>query len=304
MTRILVSGLINIETTLRIDGFPLAYNPVNYPFWGVQSRVSGVGYNLARALTTLGDEVRLLSIIGQDAMGRLVLDSLQTDGIRQEGVLALLEQTSQSVILYEQGGRRQIHCDLKNIQETAYPLQIFNQQVAGCDWLALCNINFSRPLLARAQELGKPIATDVHAIASLDAPYEQDFLQAASLLFMSHENLPIAPGEWIQAIWQRFGTPLVVIGLGAQGAMLGMRESGQIHHVPAVNVRPVVNTIGAGDALYSSFLHCFALGNDPLTALRKAVVFAAYKIGVASAADGFLSRGELENLARKVYGRS
>ena len=48
--RVLVSGLINLETTLRVNGFPIDYNPVNYPFLGVQSRVSGVGYNLAKAL--------------------------------------------------------------------------------------------------------------------------------------------------------------------------------------------------------------------------------------------------------------
>jgi len=47
MPNILVSGLINIETTLRVDGFPIAYNPVNYPFFGVNSSVSGVGYNIA-----------------------------------------------------------------------------------------------------------------------------------------------------------------------------------------------------------------------------------------------------------------
>jgi len=44
--RILVTGLINIETTLRIEPFPLAYNPVNYPFFAIDSTVSGVGYNI------------------------------------------------------------------------------------------------------------------------------------------------------------------------------------------------------------------------------------------------------------------
>ena len=66
MSNILVSGLINIETTLKVDGFPIAYEPVRYPFWGVRSTVSGVGYNIAKALTTLGDSVRLLSLIGRD----------------------------------------------------------------------------------------------------------------------------------------------------------------------------------------------------------------------------------------------
>jgi ribokinase len=44
--RILVSGLINLETTLRVEQFPLAYEPVRFPFFGVQTAVAGVGYNL------------------------------------------------------------------------------------------------------------------------------------------------------------------------------------------------------------------------------------------------------------------
>ena len=45
MTRVLVSGLINIETTLQVEGFPIPYFQVHYPFYGVNSSVSGVGYN-------------------------------------------------------------------------------------------------------------------------------------------------------------------------------------------------------------------------------------------------------------------
>ncbi len=32
MKHILVSGLINIETTLRVDSFPLRYEPVRFGF--------------------------------------------------------------------------------------------------------------------------------------------------------------------------------------------------------------------------------------------------------------------------------
>ncbi len=65
MAHILVSGLINLETTLRIERFPLDYFPVTYPFFGVRSTVSGVGYNIARALTALGDTTALVSLTGR-----------------------------------------------------------------------------------------------------------------------------------------------------------------------------------------------------------------------------------------------
>jgi len=49
MSTIFISGLINIETTVQVEGFPIEYSPVRYPFFGVRSTVSGVGYNVAKA---------------------------------------------------------------------------------------------------------------------------------------------------------------------------------------------------------------------------------------------------------------
>ena len=81
MARIIVAGLINVETTLRIDEFPLHYQPQNFPFFGIRATVSGVGYNVARALTTLGHDVALLSLIGEDLTANLVRTTLAGDGI-------------------------------------------------------------------------------------------------------------------------------------------------------------------------------------------------------------------------------
>ncbi len=300
MARILISGLINIETTLRVEGFPIHYNPVNYPFFGVNSRVSGVGYNLARALTVLGDEVRFLSLIGADPAGQLVRTALANDCIDDQGVLSSLPATAQSVILYDPQGQRQIYVDLKDIQDQHYPDRLYQESAAGCDWLALCNINFSRPMLAQARQAGKYVATDVHAIGDLEDPYNRDFMQAAQVLFMSDEHLPVAPQEWAPRIWDRFGTEVVVIGMGGQGALLAVRRDRALQHFPAVFTRPVVNSIGAGDALFSAFLHVYAQTGDPYLSLRKAMIFASYKIGVASAAEGFLDERGLEEWTVKL----
>lgn len=214
MAKVLVAGLINFETTLRVDGFPLPYLPVSFPFWGVNSTVSGVGYNLGKALTLLGDDARFLSLIGQDGLGQLVLQALAADGIPAQGVLPALAQTPQSVILYDGKGQRAIHVDLKDIQEQTYPWPHFEAALEGCDLAVLCNINFARPFLAAAQARGIPIATDVHTIADLDDAYNRDFMAAADILFMSDEQLPVAPEAWARRILQRYGPKIVVIGLG------------------------------------------------------------------------------------------
>ena len=252
MCRILVSGLINIETTLQVEDFPIDYEPVRFPFFGIQSSVSGVGYNVAKALTVLGNDVRFLSLIGGDMAGSLVLESLTVDGISTERVITALRQTPQSVILYDRTGRRAINTDLKDIQDAAYPADRFDEAIKGVGVAALCNINFSRPFLACAQALGVPVATDVHTITDLDDSYNRDFMAAASILFMSDESLPCAAEAWVRRIWDRYGAEVVVVGLGAEGALLGVRRDRFLERLPAVQTRPFVNTIGAGDALFLS----------------------------------------------------
>jgi len=297
---ILVSGLINIETTLRVDAFPIGYAAVRYPFFGVNSTVSGVGYNVAKALTTLGDPVRFLSLIGRDLAGKLVHESLAADGIPQEFVVEGLAHTAQSVILYDPSGRRMIHTDLKDIQEQVYPEALFDRALAGCALAMLCNINFSRPFLARARQAGIPVATDVHTIADLEDEYNHDFMAAADILFMSDERLPCSPEAWARRVLDRYSAGIVVVGLGAQGALLAVRRDTFLGRFPAVHTREVVNTIGAGDALFSSFVHVYRRSGDPYQALRKALVFASYKIGAAGAADGFLDETALDRLCAET----
>ena len=300
MGKVFIAGLINIETTLQVDTFPIPYFPVRYPFYGVNSSVSGVGYNIAKALTILGDEVYFASLIGQDLAGDTVRQSLLNDGIANGLILSNLQTTAQSVILYDGEGQRQIHTDLKDIQERTFPLELARKALVGCDLAVLCDINFARPLLVLAGELGIPIATDAHTLGGLDDAYHQDFLQVAHIVFISDEKLSEPPEIFAKQMIDRFGTQIVVIGLGSRGALLSIKGNDTVTHFPTVKTRPIVNTIGAGDALFSCFVHEYVRHGNPGIALARAMVFASYKIGSVGAADGFLTDNELDEWVCKV----
>ena len=300
MTRILISGLINIETTLRIDQFPIPYFPVAYPFNGVNTTISGVGFNIAKALHKLNNTITLASLIGSDAFGTLIPAELIKIGMTPDYLRKIPGQNPQSVILYDANGNRQIHVDLKNIQDLQYPAQDFEQALTNNDFIVLCNINFSRPFLEISKNAGKMIATDVHTIQDLNDPYNNDFMRAADILFLSHEKLPVSPQEIIQDIWQQFQTKICVIGMGKSGTLLAFKPDKFIGHYPSIITRPIINTIGAGDALFSAFIDCFAKTSDPYLAIQKAILFASYKIGGTGAAEGFLSEQELNDLSKKI----
>ena len=301
MSDILVSGLINIETTLRIDSFPVPYFPVTYPFFGINSTVSAVGYNVAKALTVLGNKVNFLSVTGRDLAGEVVRKTLTGDNISGAYVLQSIEKTAQSVILFDRDGKRQIHVDLKDIQEYIYPEEIFFEAIKDCSLAVLCNINFSRPFLRKAKEMNKVIATDVHVISNLYDGYNQDFMRYADILFMSDEGLPCHPVEWVKELLNVYGTEIIAVGLGREGVLLSVKRDNFIERIPAVYTRDVVNTIGAGDAVFSSFVHFYNKTGDPYEAIKKAVVFASYKIGCHGAADGFLDEHTLNELCSDIY---
>ena len=294
MKNILISGLVNTETTCRVRQFPINYYPIDYPFFGVSTAVSGVAYNLARALTTLGDRVKLLSMTGEDFAARYIREELAGMGIDSASLKPCLSQTPSSVVLYDETGRRQIYCDLKDIQEASYGFA--QEDVAPVDIVAACNINFNRPLLGLAKEMGKTIATDVHVLRDIYDDYNRDFLEAADILFLSDEGAGEDHYGFIWALEEAYRTPIIVMGRGAKGALMYLREEGRFVELPAAHVGDVVNTVGAGDALFSSFLHFYAGGHHPVEALRRAQVFAAAKIRVSGASRGFVTEEEVEEM--------
>ena len=292
MAKIIVAGLANIETTHKVAGFPIAYEPVQRLSFGLRSSVAGIGYNICKALKTLGNEVDFLSMLGADFNGEIIRAELKRQRISDEHVLSILRESPQASIFYEEGGKRMVFTDRKDAESVTYPLEKFHAENA--DLAILVNLKFTRPMLQKAKEVGLPIAVDVQVVRGLDDENSRASMEYADILFMSDEGLPISPEDWIRAVWERYGTSIVGIGLGSKGALLGVRADNAIVHVPAKTLRPVVNTIGAGDALFSAFVHGYLESKTPYLAMQKAVLFAGYKIGETGAAEGFMSARQLD----------
>jgi sugar/nucleoside kinase (ribokinase family) len=296
MNKIVVAGLVNIETTVKIDSFPIEYRPIDFPFFGIQSQASGVGLNIGKALITLGDEVRFLSMIGKDPSGIIVKNALKDYGIDTSYILENISSTPQSVVLYDDIGRRKIYCDLKEIQNCSYDEDIFRKAIDDSSMVCLCNINFSRKLLRIANDNNKLIATDVQVLGDIYDSYNADFMKYANILFLSNENINGPVEDFVKILIKEYDNDIIVVGLGSEGTLLYVKKDNYMNRYKAVKTREIVNTIGAGDALFSSFIHFYSKDGNPYEAIKKSIVFASYKIGVASAADGFLTEKELERL--------
>jgi ribokinase len=295
MNNILVSGLTNIETTIKVDKFPIEYSPVEYKFYGLNSSISGVGYNIVKALKTLGDSPIFFSIIGNDIYKEIIFNDLEKDKINSNFVLPLLEKTVQSGILYEEN-KRKIILDLKNIQEIKYPIDILENIIDKIDIGILCNINFSRDFLKVLKDNGKTIATDVHVLSDINDNYNNDYIKYSDILFLSNENIIGNENDMIVQLSQKYNHKIIVVTMGKNGLLIYVKGKNEIKHFNAIKTREVVNTIGAGDALFSCFIHYYHKTKDPYYSIQLAALFASYKIGENGGAKGFLTEKELLKL--------
>jgi len=300
MSNFFISGIINIETTVGINEFPIYYSPIEYRFNhnnGVSSSVSGVGYNVSKALSTLGDDVYLHSIIGSDISKYAIKELLRQNNINYDGVLEILNETPKSLVLFDSKGTRKIILDLKDAQETIYPLDRANLKKYDC--AILTNINFSRYFFEYFKFNHIKIATDVHVQNNVYDDYNRDFMSYADILFASNENIQGREDEFIWQLVSNYNNEIIVIGMGAKGCKIYERETGKVTFIPAVNIRPVVNTVGAGDALFSAFVHFYIKGFSAIEAIELATYFASYKIGEYGGSSGFISEKELLSIQVK-----
>ena len=294
MKKILVSGLINTETTIKIKQFPIEYFPIDYPFFGVNTRVSGVAYNLAKALKTLGDEVRFVSMTGDDFSAKYIREELTNIDVSTEYVQTILKETPSSAVLYDDSGKRQIYCDLKDVQDQN--LDCGKELYEDCDIVIACNTNFNRELLKKAKADNKIIVTDVHVLGDIYDEYNRDFMQYSNILFLSDENINGDYKDFIMSLENAYGNDVIVLGRGDKGALMYVKAEKRFYEFPAVSVGNVVNTVGAGDALCSSFVHFYAKGLKADEALMRAQIFASYKIGFDGASEGFATEEKVEEL--------
>lgn len=301
MKHILISGLVNTETTVKVRKFPIPYYPIDYPFFGVNTAVSGVAYNIACAMNILGDNVSLLSLTGVDFPAEYIRSEIRAAGLDTAYLKSGLKETPSSVVLYDEAGNRQIYCDLKDIQEAAYD---FPENICeNVDLVVACNTNFNRKLLPLAKAAGTPIATDVHVLADIWDDYNRDFMRYADLLFLSDEGIGDDYRGFLLELARVYGTAIIVLGRGSKGAAMYVKEQDHIFELPAFSAGSVVNTVGAGDALFSGFVHYYAKGLNPLECLARAQWFAAAKIRVSGASRGFVTEEDLEKLMQSSMWR-
>jgi sugar/nucleoside kinase (ribokinase family) len=268
---VVVVGNAGIDTNVHLAA-PLALDRETDYTQNLDGVGQAGGFS-ARGFGRLGHHVAFLGYVGDDALGRLVVDELAADGVDMSYVSIDPAGTNRSVNLIPPSGGRHSFFDGKSHMTLQPDLERWRPVFAGAKLAHFSIPHWARHLLPIASHAGAVVSVDLQDIADVDDPYRRDFIEAADVLFVSTVNLT-DPRRALDAL-HRQGR-LTVCGRGAQGCAV-RDDDGYREYAPVNTPRPVIDSTGAGDSLAVGLLSSYVLDRRRLVeAVHRGQIAAAW----------------------------
>ncbi|MCR5517855.1 MAG: carbohydrate kinase family protein [Lachnospiraceae bacterium] len=302
MSKIVVAGITQIETIVKVDKIPLEYEPLRSQKNSIFTAIGGDAYNAALALKYLGDDVELFSAVGIDLNPNMLNPPNHKVEVSTQYVVPVMQSTPTSVILFDKERHEQIYEDIKDLRDVSFDMSMVLPIVADSDIVLLSNANFCRPFIEIAQNLKKRIVVNIHNFLRDKEIYNKDFLKAANILYFSDDTIPEDPYEFIKSIEKEYETEIIILGQGTAGLIIYDRVKDTTIHYNIVKTNEVVNTSGAGNALLACFLHFYSQTGDSTFSIKNAMLFASYKIGFIGTSNGFMTSDEVSCWHKLIWG--
>jgi ribokinase len=302
MGRFVVAGVIQIETIVKVDKIPIEYSPVTSVPDTIFTSAGGDAFNETLALSWLGDKAELLSVVGRSLDFGILNPPDREVTINTDYVLPVIDSTPTQVVLYDRERKEQIFEDIKSLRDAEYRMSMVPPMVAACDMVVLSNANFCRPFIQVAKDFGKKIAVNIHTYNPEKEKYNVDFLENANILYFSDDTIETDPFDFVRGIADKYNTDIIILGQGSKGLILYDKNRDINLHYDTVKTNEVVNTTGAGNALFACFLHYYQETGDSTLAIKNAMLFASYKIGYMGTSIGFMTVEQLEQWRSLIWG--
>lgn len=254
--------------------------------------LGGAPFNVAWHLQAFGDSPRLISRVGEDALGKKILTTMETWGMSLEGI---------QIDPDHQTGR----VDVKFIhQEPHYTItpdsaydfidadtidRKFEGGILYHGTLGLRNEVSRNALSALTQSPGLSIFLDVN----LRAPWWEkeavySWIKKARWVKLNEEelrSLGFVSSDIRKAMADmqtEFGVEQLILTRGKEGATVRTKEGAYYHHTPE-SVAHITDTVGAGDAFSAMYIHGVRSGWSIPDTLCIAQHFAGKVLGIRGA---------------------
>ncbi len=301
MSRFIVAGITQLETIVKVKELPIQYVPYTGERDTIYIAAGGDAFNESLALKWLGDDVEFMSVVGQNENLSIFNPSDREVTLPLEYILPILEETPMEVLLYDVRRKKQHFEDLKDIRDAKYDMSLVQPLIPKCDMVVLSNVNFCRPFIEAALSSGKKLAVKIHSFTREKEIYNEDFLHSAHILYFNDDSIDEEPYSFITDMREKYDPEIIILGQGAQGVIIFDKMKEFTVHYDAVKSSHIVNTAGAGNALFACFLHYYQKTGDSKAAIHKALLFAANKIGYMGTSNGFMTEEQLEHWEKLIW---
>jgi sugar/nucleoside kinase (ribokinase family) len=243
----------------------------------VMSAPGGSAANFAVWTARLGVPVRFGGRVGNDMLGRALVDDMRREGVqphvalddeRPTAVLVLLAEGSQRHMMVPRGANHYLS-----------PQDLPAGLIRTAGWLHVTGYSFfweattesALHALAVAREAGIPISFDPSSAGFIKRHGLTVPTGVQVLMPNRDEALALTGAATPEEAALQLGAevPLVAVKLGPEGAVIC--QEGRLTHVPTAPLDgPVLDTTGAGDAWGATFITLLRRGWAPTTAAEAA----------------------------------
>lgn len=286
---IVVVGSSNIDFAARVAKLPQPGQTVLSK--GYISGPGGKGCNQALAVARLGVQPIFISKIGDDALGRQLIESLASDGMDTNHlIIADAAQTGMALISIDESAENMITVvGGANMTMTRADLHEKQDHLRNCDYLLL---QLECPVVA--VDCAIKYAREGNAKVILDPAPVQDHMVMRDLLALTHivtpnnsecraitgiDPIDIESAVKAAAILHEMGPETVIIKMGSKGAYYS--SGGETGMIPSFTV-DAIDTVAAGDC-FNAGLAVALHGGQPLP---DAVRFACATGALATTRNG------------------
>jgi 2-dehydro-3-deoxygluconokinase len=275
----------------------------------------GDAANVAVMAARLGARASLITRLGEDVAGRLLLGFWESVGVDTSAVEIVAEEATGLYVneRLPDGGHRFSYHRAGSAASELTPANLERVPVEELDALHVSGITLAisesaaataELAVERARAAGVPVSFSVNYRAALDPDHDRlaATARAADFLFVSDDDGESLFGtrdrdELLRAIGRRDGE--TILTRGGEPAWVGTAAGAAEVVPPRVEV---VDTAGAGDALTGAYVVARLAGAAPREALGRGVAAASLSCERSGCARGYPSAAEVEAAWSRVAG--
>jgi sulfofructose kinase len=290
---VLCVGAAVLDTLFRVREMPCGEGKV-LPYDMVQI-AEGMASSAAYAVCRMGGRASLWAAVGDDEIGRRILNDLSDSGIDTSGVTIVEKARSAlSTILIDDKGERlivpfydpKLHRNQRAC--TGSDIDAFDAVLVDVRWPEL-----ALDVLDVARKIGKPAILDGD-VASVDTL--EMLIPAASHVIFSEPAARLLTGvervaDMLQLLHLRYPDTFIAVTAGPAGCHWKEPSDATLHFEHAMRIK-AIDTLAAGDIFHGTFALAIAEGMSSRAAIRLSSAAAALKCTIFGGRLGAPSRSE------------